>query len=264
MDVPHHTVYQPSPDLKDWVREMLWIESTAPRLQVLVPEANHTLVLRQSGSGSLDERPLGTALLSGLQPRVRIASHSADSSLLIVRFTEFGSAALIRERADLLFGRTLDLDSVIAHAAVEGLQSRLAEAVSLQQKFAAVEGFLRTRISPTAKPSARLAATVGIIQRAGGSVPIPALAREVGMSQSALERHFKAIVGASPKAFGRIVRLNRVCHLWERGLSLTQIAHDAGYADQPHLIRDFRAFTGVNPTEFFRSGLPRNSPIFHK
>jgi AraC-like DNA-binding protein len=32
------------------------------------------------------------------------------------------------------------------------------------------------------------------------------------------------------------------------GISWTQIAHECGYFDQMHLIRDFQEFAGVNPS----------------
>jgi AraC-like DNA-binding protein len=34
------------------------------------------------------------------------------------------------------------------------------------------------------------------------------------------------------------------------GTSLSEIAHDTGFSDQPHLCRAFRRETGVTPSEF--------------
>lgn len=67
------------------------------------------------------------------------------------------------------------------------------------------------------------------------------------MSQGTLERCFRAAVGASPKMLSRLVRLQHVCRLWDARKSLTEIAFEAGYCDQPHFVRDFRLFTGTPP-----------------
>ncbi len=45
---------------------------------------------------------------------------------------------------------------------------------------------------------------------------------------------------------------------------LTEIAFEAGYSDQPHMVHDFRLFTGMSPEEFFRGTSPRNLPTFYK
>ena len=70
--------------------------------------------------------------------------------------------------------------------------------------------------------------------------------------------------GAPPKALSRLVRLQHICRLWETGKNLTEIAFEAGYSDQPHMVRDFRLFTGTSPERFLRSGSPRNLPTFYK
>jgi AraC-like DNA-binding protein len=55
-----------------------------------------------------------------------------------------------------------------------------------------------------------------------------------------------------PKTAARLVRLNRVWRRLDerRPLHWGQVAADAGYADQAHLIRDFHQFTGTTPTQF--------------
>ena len=53
----------------------------------------------------------------------------------------------------------------------------------------------------------------------------------------------------SPKALARVLRFHAAVQRMQRSPrdSLLSIALDAGYADQPHMNRDFRAFAGISP-----------------
>ncbi len=78
------------------------------------------------------------------------------------------------------------------------------------------------------------------------------LAREVGWSHKHLIAKFRQQVGLPPKTAARLVRFNGVWrHLDEdRPLDWGLVAAETGYADQAHLVREFRRFTGTTPTGF--------------
>jgi AraC-like DNA-binding protein len=223
-----------------------------------------TLVLRLSGTASLQNSALPHAVVSGLQPRSRLVEHGTNSSFVVVRFTEVGAPAILHDRADLLYGKTVSLDSFVSPSDIERIRNRLAESSGVDQQIPVVERFLDERIRPHSTISAQVEAATKMIRDSGGKLTIAAIARRAAMSQSALERHLRAAAGASPKMLSRLARLQRVCRLWDSGKDFTTIAIDAGYTDQPHMIRDFRLFTGMSPLQFFRANSPRNLPTFYK
>jgi transcriptional regulator GlxA family with amidase domain len=74
------------------------------------------------------------------------------------------------------------------------------------------------------------------------------IARGLGLSERQLERRFVARVGLMPKRFARLVRFERALSLVRSGRSLSAVAQCAGYADQSHMVRDFRSFAGEPPS----------------
>ncbi|PWT72619.1 MAG: hypothetical protein C5B46_06510 [Proteobacteria bacterium] len=259
-----HFVQQPDGDLGRYVREILWVRSDQPRAQTLLPETSLTLVLRLSGTASLHNRALPQAVVSGLQSRSRVVEHGTNSSFVVVRFTEVGAPAILHDRADLLYGKTASLDSFVSPSDIERIRNRLAESGGIDRQIPVIEQFLSERIHPHRAISAQVEAATKMIRDSGGRLTIAAIARRAAMSQSALERQLRAAAGASPKMLSRLARLQRVCRLWDSGETLTTIALDAGYTDQPHMIRDFQLFTGMSPQQFFRANSPRNLPTFYK
>lgn len=84
---------------------------------------------------------------------------------------------------------------------------------------------------------------------------IEALARSLGTTTRTLERRVTMATGLPPATLRRVMRFRRAFRMLEgapRG-TWAEVATRSGYADQAHLIRDFRQFAGEAPSDFFRA-----------
>lgn len=92
--------------------------------------------------------------------------------------------------------------------------------------------------------------------RTVGSGSIKAFADQQGVDPTTLQRRFKIASGLTPKQFARVVRMNAImCELTAPDMELTSLAYHYGYFDQSHMIKEFRHFTGLTPTEFMERNL---------
>lgn len=75
------------------------------------------------------------------------------------------------------------------------------------------------------------------------------LAARVGLSPRQLQRRFLHTVGCPLKTFLRLRRANLALELIRRGRhgTLTEVAHELGYSDQSHFVRDIKEFTWLAP-----------------
>lgn len=85
-----------------------------------------------------------------------------------------------------------------------------------------------------------------------GIQPISEISNQIGYSRRRLSDLFRETVGTSPKLYSRIQRFQQALKLIRKGSKpdLSQIAHLSGYYDQAHFNRDFRALSGITPTEY--------------
>jgi transcriptional regulator GlxA family with amidase domain len=193
-----------------------------------------------------------------------MVEHTAGSSVVIVRFTEVGAASILHDRVDLLYNQTVALDHLRARQEIERIQNMLANTGDVRKHVPSVERFLTSQIRAQYAIAPQVESAAQMIRDSEGRSSIAAIAHRAAMSQSALERHFRAAVGTTPKRLSRLARLQHVCRLWDSGKNFTEISFEAGYADQPHMVHDFRLFTGRSPEDFFRNASPRNLPTFYK
>lgn len=76
---------------------------------------------------------------------------------------------------------------------------------------------------------------------------------DTGISSRQLRRLFEFYVGTSPKTFSKVVRFQGILQAGISSESLKQNAMfvDAGYYDQAHFIKEFKAFYGITPGKVF-------------
>ena len=82
-----------------------------------------------------------------------------------------------------------------------------------------------------------------------GRVEVDQLAAEWGLSVSRLTQVFSEEIGTPIRSHVRWLRLVNATEQLANGASITQAAHEAGFADGPHFTRTFRTIFGLAPTE---------------
>jgi AraC-like DNA-binding protein len=251
LDTPMQTaVLAPSAVLRPYIQRFLIVEYTSGLSSTLLPGTGMVAAFRFKGSCLLNDAKVPHALVTGLWDKTRTLTHSGSCANVLAMFTPTGAAALLREPVEHLFNGTIPLDSQVRRSQMSLVEEQLFESSHHLERIEVVERFLLEQLRKRT-PDPVVAAAVHSIRATQGSLRIDRLARHTGLSQSALERRFRREVGASPKKFAALVRLRHVVRLRRAGVSLTEIAHAAGYADQSHLIKDFRRFTGQPPESFF-------------
>ena len=88
----------------------------------------------------------------------------------------------------------------------------------------------------------------------GGPRPTVKVAAVADTSTRQVERRVRRLTGTSPKQLAGLARFQRVRDaIWaDPAVDLSRMAIEAGYADQPHMTREFRRFAGLTPARFAR------------
>jgi AraC-like DNA-binding protein len=99
-------------------------------------------------------------------------------------------------------------------------------------------------VGPTLSPPVRVAWGLCTAVRPPA---VASVAEEIGWSRAHLVRRFVAEIGLPPRTVMRLARFRRALRMLDTARPLAAIAVTAGYADQAHMNREFKAFAGMTP-----------------
>lgn len=177
------------------------------------------------------------------------------SGIFGVELTPGAVPALFGMPATALTGAFAELGGVLGKTG-EQWQRRMLSAAGDEERVQLAGDFLEKLAPQRANDPAAMAAKE---MSAGGSTGgIDGWARRFHLSRRQFERLFKAGVGLSPGTFNRILRFEKAVGRMPGNLRLTDLAHQSGYYDQAHFIRDFRELAGLSPRAYRSAinGLP--------
>lgn len=254
MAQPAPFIALPSEALRPFVERYAVVRSTSDAPYTVLPCTGLVLgfqfsgaVTRMEGAGT---RKLHRSGVTGLHSSAATFQSEAGTGTVLVYFREAGATAFFPEPLNELFGQSLSLEQFMLRSELVLLEERLEEADTDADRIAVVEAFLLQRLRP-ARPDAMVVQALALIHRSKGSIRIEQLAEQLHTSRSPLERRFRKAVGATAKQYAGIVRMRAVLHAHVPGTALLDTGLDAGFYDQAHFIKAFRAFTGEAPQRFF-------------
>ncbi|MFA5327056.1 MAG: helix-turn-helix domain-containing protein [Prolixibacteraceae bacterium] len=247
--------FPPTDILKPFIKTYRIIESQEELENRVLPNTSLAIAFRFKGVNAYntgtEKIHLPGITFSGLRKSVRLINYSKNTSTLIVLFKEYGASAFFREPLHELFEKSISLDCIIHPNELAFVEELLTEAENNSQRVAIVEQFLLRKINHF-KPDSLVLAAVSKIKSAKGLLRIKELTDELYISNDAFEKRFRKAVGSTPKQFASIVRMSYLIQ-HKTSERLLDIVFDAGYYDQSHFSKDFKIFTGLTPTEFYKS-----------
>jgi AraC-like DNA-binding protein len=248
---PRYLEVPPSPALAPWI-ECFWSIGVGPRPPVVnrvLPDGCADLIVGVDGAtGATVVGTMRSALLVPLAGPARLVG---------VRFHPGAALRIFDAPLAELTDRRIPLELLWGHAAEE-LAGALHRADTVDGARRA-ERLIAARLARAprrpADDEALAERAVALLRRARGTVGVREVAAALGVGERRLQRAFDRSVGLSPKVLGRVLRLRQAIRRLDatgRPLTWAGIAAAAGYADQAHLIREFRALAGITPAAYLR------------
>lgn len=195
--------------------DLLWL---GDRLEVAGPDAGPRLVALAAGTAiaGVRLRPGAARLLLGPVPATAVRDAQPRLDLL----WDTGTTAALADRA--------------------------AASPDAWAATAVLAAALEARLERYAPDPVALAVAVSLDRPRPPS--ITALARTLGFSERHLRRRVQAAAGYGPKTLEQILRFRRATEAARAGRNWTRAAAEAGYADQAHLSRQVRRWSGEAPS----------------
>jgi AraC-like DNA-binding protein len=232
-----------APDLAAFV-ENYWIvrwdlRGRGPYLQETLPHPSVHLVLD----------PAGSAIVGVVTARFSRWLEGAGQCFG-VKFRPGGFFPFARRPVCDFTDRTVPISDVFSGDAA-GLEAAVLASRDTGEQVDRVEAFLRANLPAPDPNVALLGRIVDLVQKSREITTVEELAARAGVNPRALQRQFRRYVGVGPKWVIRRYRLHEAAdRLAGAPIDQAALAHELGYFDQAHFIKDFTSLIGRSPASY--------------
>lgn len=267
--------YTPQAPLLNFVDYFWYLEGYSPPYskELTLPNGSIELVINlcedkiklfdRESSGLL--RTYDSSVICGPHSEFFIIDTSAETTVLGIHFKPGGIYPFLKIPVNELHNIRVSLDTLWGARAHE-LRETLLLLKTVDDQFRILEeNLLKLASRPLIRhPAVSFALNEFLSLR--HKRPLSDVSGQIGLSQRRFIQIFKEEVGMTPKLFCRLRRfqevLNRINHT--KSVNWLDVAIACGYYDQMHFIKDFQAFTGLSPTDYFsRQGRHHNHVAIH-
>ncbi|MCF8880207.1 helix-turn-helix domain-containing protein [Hyphobacterium sp. SN044] len=235
-----HYDFRPASGAFSAIAEGVWhLRSGARGSQVIAPDGCCEIIVHR-GAVPIEHRADGSstrqpdAFLYGPLTRVLRIEQDADMEVFAVRLRPWAVGAFTARPAEWR-DRLVGLAELGLELTADTFDDFAAQA--------------EAKLTPLPLPDAAGTVQAAIARMESGALAsLDAAADAAGITVRTLDRRFERVAGLTAAMYLRLVRFHRARDAIKAGAGrLSDVAADAGYADQAHMTRDFRRFAGETP-----------------
>ena len=258
----YYEIIRPSKELQPFVRHywILKVKAEGNSGQRTVPTGCISLIFHRGAR-------LYAARRNEMQPRSFVCGQetgyseviaTGDTEMIAVVFRPHTAKTFLGQPALLFRDLNVSMEEV-GDRELRDLAMRIEDAADSRMCIAMIERFLMKKIMvncPVYLP--RLTEIIRLVDSCAVISP-KSLQDAACLSEKQFGRVFADHVGVSAKEFVRIIRIQRALAILQQRptTGFAALAYQCGFADQSHMIKEFKKYCGNTPKEF----LLRYNPI---
>jgi AraC-like DNA-binding protein len=259
-------VYKPSLFLSEFVNCYWTIKGSVsdeePIDEIVYPTGKAEIIFHFKNSffsNELSGAKQSDFLFCGQKTRRDLVTASGEIDSLALTFKSSGAAAFFEIPMNEIENSNMNLNYLIPTKCALDLE-RMFDSKDDLARIAILEHFLLSRFIEKKYYDIKRFSGACLEIKKIKRYNLNKLADYSNLSERQFQRRFKEFIGIKPIELFRINRFERALKRIEKTpTSFTEVAYDEAYTDQSHLIRDFKAFLNMTPSEYYNRYVLQNS-----
>lgn len=226
-----------------------------------LPNFSHERIMPDGKAQLIIDLDRPSAVVIGPHNSARDIPVNKKACQIIVRFQPHGLYLLTGIPQHRLFNRVLDAETIFGKA-IRPLLSDLSSGQSVSKMEVQLHRFFKAKLFINYAPSVQEKVVRFVINHI--KEPVSLLVKKSGYSSKHLTHLFRDYTGFTPKELQQVMQFANTIEQ----ISLLPAHHlsgdvsDTGYYDQSHVIRQFKRFSGLTPSEYLKTGNSCSRKVF--
>jgi len=253
--------FEPKESLSEYI-QLIWIAESEEKFdfypkEKILPDGIVEIVfhfkesfIMHYGGGIKIKQPKAFAI-SQMRKFIEIES-DGFIGFISVRFYPWGAYHFFKNPIKDFLDKTIALDKIWPND-YQRILSEIEVSDNIQ-RVDIIQNFLIKVLNKYKKETGNIDKAIKLIRESKGTYSIDMLCKKLNLSYKQLERQFSRTIGTTPKVFSKTTRFLNLCHHLKdfENKTMSQLALDMGYFDQAHFIKDFKAFSGLTPRDYYK------------
>lgn len=189
-------------------------------------------------------------LIAGQIKNYFFLENTGVSKMFAIKFQPWALTEVFKIQMFLLKNKVIEVPPNILKI-VKPIKEIAISSFSFNEKITLIEEWFIEFMSIQNTEPSKGKKILKLILENNGRIDLKKTQNEIGYSERSLERYFKTHIGLSPKLYIRIIRFSYIFQLIKKDNTCwADIVFLAGFYDQSHFIKNFKEFTGEEPSKY--------------